>query len=67
MYTAEELTNNIKIIAEREGYNLKKLAIDSGMSINALYQIRGEQGLSCFNLAKIADTLGCTTDELLGR
>lgn len=67
MYTSEELTQRIRSAAEEKGINLKELALRSGLSINALYQIRGKQGLSCFNLAKLADELGCSTDYLLGR
>lgn len=67
MYTAEDLTQKIREAAEEKGINLKELAIRSGLSINALYQIRGKQGLSCFNLAKLADELECSTDYLLGR
>ena len=67
MYTAEDLTQKIREVVEEKGINLKELAIRSGLSINALYQIRGKQGLSCFNLAKLADEIDCSTDYLLGR
>lgn len=67
MNNAQELQNAIKIRAKEKGMNIKELAIESGLGVNAIYQITDRQGMSCFNLAKIADTLGCTTDELLGR
>lgn len=67
MYTSEELTMKIRSAAEKKGINLKELSLRCGLSINALYQIRGKQGLSCFNLAKLADELECSTDYLLGR
>lgn len=67
MHNAQELQNTIKAKAKEQGMNVKQVAIASGLGVNAIYQITDKQGISCFNLAKIADTLGCTTDELLGR
>lgn len=67
MYNAEELKEILKQKAKEKGMNVKQLSKASGLGINAIYQITDRQGISCFNLAKIADTLGCSTDELLGR
>lgn len=67
MYETKNLIENIRTRAKKQGYSLKSVAEASGLSQNILYNIKGEQGISCFNLAKIADTLECSTDELLGR
>lgn len=67
MYTSEELKAKIKEKAKEKGLNVKQLAREAGLSINYVYNINGEQGATCFGLAKIADVLECTTDELLGR
>lgn len=67
MTKAEILKRNIKEKGKEHGMNIREIAIASGLGVNAIYQITDKQGISCFNLAKIADTLGCTTDELLGR
>lgn len=67
MYNAETLLLNIKNKAKENNMNIKEVALKSGMSINALYNIKGKKGITCFNLARVADTLKCTTDELLGR
>ena len=67
MNNAQQLIEIIKEKGKAQGMNVKQVALASGLGINAIYQITDKQGISCFNLAKIADTLGCTTDELLGR
>lgn len=67
MYTSEELKKRIKERADEKNIGLKQLALNVGLSINALYNIKGEQGITCFNLAKLADELDCSTDYLLGR
>lgn len=67
MYTSEKLKAKIKEKAKERGLNVKQLAKEAGLSINYVYNINGEQGATCFGLAKIADVLECTTDELLGR
>lgn len=67
MNNAQQLQKTIKEKAKGKGMNVKELALASGLGINAIYQITDRQGMSCFNLAKIADVLECSTDELLGR
>ena len=67
MKNAQELQKEIKIKAKEKGMNVKQLATASGLGVNAIYQITDRQGISCFSLAKIADVLECSMDELLGR
>lgn len=67
MYTSEELKKKIKEKAREQGMNVKQLAKEAGLSINYVYNINGEQGATCFGLAKIADVLECSINELLGR
>lgn len=67
MNNAQQLIETIKEKGREQGMNVKQIALASGLGINAIYQITDKQGISCFNLAKIADTLNCSMDELLGR
>ncbi|MBQ2846044.1 MAG: helix-turn-helix transcriptional regulator [Firmicutes bacterium] len=67
MSNAEILVMNIQNKAKEKGMNVKELAVKCGLGVNAIYQISGKQGFSCFSLAKIADELDCSTDYLLGR
>lgn len=67
MSNAEILVMNIQNKAKEKGINVKELALRCGLGVNAIYQITGKQGFSCFSLAKIADELDCSTDYLLGR
>lgn len=67
MNKAEQLKQRIKEKGQQQGMNIRQIATEAGLGVNAVYQITDKQGISCFNLAKIADVLNCTTDELLGR
>lgn len=67
MNKAQNLVINVKERAEQKGYSLKTLCAECGIAINTFYNIKDNKGISCFSLAKVADVLECTTDELLGR
>ena len=67
MYTAQLLSDRIKLVAKKRGIRLKDMLVDLDLNINTISQISDRKGLSCFPLARIADYLDCSVDYLLGR
>ena len=60
--------NNLKRLRELKDINQSKLAEKLGIGQSAISQ--WETGIAqptAENLTKLADILGCTTDEILGR
>ena len=57
----------IKKLAQRRGFNLKKVSSDLGFSENYFYTIKQGAQIPADRLAKVADYFGVSTDYLLGR
>ena len=66
MYVSQIVSDRIKCIIQKKGYNVKEVLESCGININALNK-KTENGLYSFNLAKIADYLDCSVDYLLCR
>lgn len=61
------IEEQLKKIMHDKRMNLKQLANESGLKTPHLCKIRKGSSLSVGVLIKLADTLECSTDELLGR
>lgn len=57
----------IKKLAQRRGFNLKKVSSDLGFSENYFYTIKQGAQIPADRLAKVADYFGVSSDYLLGR
>lgn len=57
----------IKKLAQRRGFNLKKVSSDLGFSENYFYTIKQGAQIPADRLTKVADYFGVSTDYLLGR
>lgn len=66
MYVSQIVSDRIKCLIQKKGYNVKEVLESCGININALNK-KTENGLYSFNLAKIADYLDCSVDYLLCR
>lgn len=67
MYTAQILTERIKLALKNSGKKQKEVLLNCGANENTLNQLSDKKGLSSFTLAKISDELDCSVDYLLGR
>lgn len=68
MYDPQTVAANIKRIAKMRNLQLKDVLIECGLSKNAMSSMLcGGSMPKSENLAKIADVLKCSVDELLGR
>ena len=67
MYTAQELSFRIKARAKEKNLLIGDILNACELNINTLSQMKDKKGLSSFSLARIADTLDCSVDYLLGR
>lgn len=67
MYSAQGLSDRIKILAKKKRVIISKMLSDCGLNANTLNQISEERGTSSFSLAKMSDYLDCSVDYLLGR
>ena len=66
MYVSQEVSDRIKNLIQKKGYNVKVVLKSCDINVNALNK-KTENGLYSFNLAKIADYLDCSVDYLLCR
>lgn len=57
----------IKKLAQRRGFNLKKVSSDLGFSENYFYTIKQGSQIPADRLAKVAEYFDVSTDYLLGR
>ncbi len=64
---AREITNRIKELLSANNMSQKELARDAGITESAIsHYIRGDRIPRGVNLVKLAESLGTTTDYLLG-
>lgn len=64
---AREITNRIKELLSANNMSQKELAKDAGITESAIsHYIRGDRIPRGVNLVKLAESLGTTTDYLLG-
>lgn len=61
------LYENIKKYAKLRGKSLQEVATSAGLSKNVIYQYKTAMNPSLENLTKIANVLGVTTSDLLGK
>ena len=67
MYDTQAIAARIKSCAKSQKIAMKTLLNDCDMNINAISEFSKGKQMSCINLARIADYLGCSVDYLLGR
>ena len=63
---SQQLFNNVKQLAKNKGMTLPEVAKKAEMGINSLYHWK-QHDPSIDNLQKVADVLGVTVSELLGK
>lgn len=66
MYKSEEIATKIKEIAKEKNISIKEILEKSNLSESVIRSMKKSMPKSD-NLAKIADTLECSMDELMGR
>lgn len=67
MCSAQITKDRIKQLCKEKKVNIETMLTDCGLGVNAVRQINDTKGMASFNLARIADYLGCSVDYLLGR
>lgn len=67
MYNSQIVKDRINSTIKIRKTSATKVLESCGLSSNVINQISDKNGLSSFNLAKIADYLDCSVDYLLGR
>ena len=61
------LGQRLKKLRSEKGLTQKSVLADCGINENTLKRMTDNKGISSFYLAKIADSLNCSVDYLLGR
>ncbi len=67
MYEPTKVAEKIKCVAKSRGIQLKDLFSDLSLNKNTLSNMYNGSMLKGDSLARIADTLDCSVDFLLGR
>jgi len=67
MYNSQEIAGRIKLQAKQQNKSLSALLSECGMGKNTVAKIGNGTDILTLNFAKIADSLGCSVDYLLGR
>lgn len=67
MYNTINVAKRIKDMLRCRNISASKMLLELELGVNALYQFEQGRVMSSFNLARIADYLGCSVDYLLGR
>lgn len=67
MYVTQNVSDRIKLLAKKNGVQLKEMLPNIGLGINTVSQLSKGIEISSFSLAKIADYLNCSVDYLLCR
>ncbi len=67
MYNAQLTISRVQSETKSKSLTQKQVLSDCGLSENTLKKMSDRNGMASFNLAKIADTLDCSVDYLLGR
>jgi DNA-binding Xre family transcriptional regulator len=67
MYNAETVIGKIDEAIKAAGTTKAQLCRDTGISKNTINSMTDKKGISSFDLARIADYLGVSVDDLLDR
>lgn len=67
MYTSQELSARIKEIARENNVSIGEMLKCCGLSVNTLANMNNGRSIAFDSLAKIADYLNTSIDELVGR
>ena len=67
MYVTQDIADRIKWRLKEIGIRTKDMLSDLNMGINAISEFAKGKQMSCIALARIADSLDCSVDYLLGR
>lgn len=67
MYNSQEIASRIKSIAKSQGKPLGEVLSSCGLGKNTISKISNGTDILTLNFAKIADSLNCSIDYLLGR
>ncbi|MCM1220453.1 MAG: LexA family transcriptional regulator [Lachnospiraceae bacterium] len=67
MYNSQEIANRIKSRTKQQGKSLKEILSTCGLGVNTVSKISNGTDILTLNFAKIADSLDCSVDYLLGR
>ena len=67
MYNTQKIADRIKALAKQRNITIGGMLSDLGLGVNSISDFSKGRALSSISLAKIADYLDCSIDELLGR
>lgn len=67
MYTSQELSTKIKEVARENNVSIGEMLKCCGLSVNTLANMNNGRSIAFDSLAKIADYLNTSIDELVGR
>lgn len=67
MYNSQEIAQRIKLRAKQVGKPLGEVLASCGLGINTVNKMSRGTDILTLNFAKIADSLECSVDYLLGR
>lgn len=67
MYSSDLLAKQIRLEAKAQNISQKELLTKSGLGINTISKLSQGNDILVKNLIKIADTLNCSVDYLIGR
>lgn len=67
MYSSDLLAEQIRLEAKAQNISQKELLTKSGLGINTISKLSQGNDILVKNLIKIADTLNCSVDYLIGR
>ncbi len=67
MYNSQEIAERIKSLAQERNRTVAAILSECGMGKNTISKIKSGTDILTLNFAKIADSLDCSVDYLLGR
>lgn len=67
MYNSQLVIERVQSEIKKMNVTQKTVLAECGLGADTLKRMTDKNGMSSFNLAKIADYLGCSVDYLLGR
>ena len=67
MYDSHEIAERIRDRAKNQGKTLRAMLTECNLGINTVSNIDSGHDITTLHFAKIADSLECSVDYLLGR
>ena len=67
MYDSNQIADRIKSRAKQQGKSIRVLLSECHLGVNTVGNIQRGKDMLTLNFAKIADSLDCSVDYLLGR